>query len=516
MKALSFLALALLGQAYAGEAPAFDYAQLKGEAKALAAKPYQAPGDQLPKALATLNWDQQQSISFRHDQALWRDLPSHFRAEFFHLGMYARTPVKLFEVAGGKASPIPYARRYFDYGRSGLKAGQLPRDLGFAGFRLHGQTDWQRDLVAFLGASYFRAVGSSMQYGLSARGLAVDTALPRPEEFPVFTRFYLVRPQPREDSVEVYALLDSKSVTGAYHFRITPGEPLKMRIDAALYPRQPIERLGIAPLTSMYQVGENDHRMAWDWRPEIHDSDGLAIHNGNGEWIWRPLTNPATLRFNSFQDQDPKGFGLLQRDRNFDHYQDDGVFYERRPSLWVEPIGPWGKGSVDLTEIPTNDETFDNIVAFWQPAQAVQPGQELLLSYNLYWGNKPPVQPRLAQVVATRTGLGGVLGQKRSHYSRRFVVDFEGDIFNMLGQHPDLTAEVSASSGKVELVSVRPIAGHGGYRASFDLAPEDNQAPVDLRLFIRKGDQALSETWLYQWTPPAVRDRDLNRPDLLR
>lgn len=514
MTALS-VGLALLAS-QAALADPFSFAALKGEARSLADHPYQPPADKLPKAVADLNWDQHQSIVFKHDQALWSKLPSHFRAEFFHLGMYAKTPVQLYEVVDGEARAINYDKHFFDYGKSGLDHAKLPKNLGFAGFRLHSLTDWQRDVISFLGASYFRAVGSSMQYGLSARGLAVDTALPRPEEFPTFTRFYLVRPQGSDDTAEVYALMDSKSVSGAYHFTITPGEPLVMHVDAAIYPRAEIERLGIAPLTSMFQVGENDHRAGWDWRPEIHDSDGLSMWRGNGEWVWRPLTNPASLHFNTFTDDNPKGFGLLQRDRNFDHYQDDGVFYEKRPSLWIEPVGNWGKGTVDLTEIPTIDETFDNIVAFWQPAQPVKPGQELLYSYNMYWGERMPQTPHLAHVKETRTGIGGVVGQKRDHYSHRFVVDFAGDIFNMmpLNAPSEIKADVSVSRGKVELVSVRPIAGHKGYRARFDVVPDDSTAPIDMRLYLKKGNKALSETWLYQWTPPPVGERDLNTPNL--
>nr|WP_226911432.1 glucan biosynthesis protein D [Gallaecimonas mangrovi] len=513
---MTALCVGLAFAASAAHADAFSFASLKGKARALASKPYQGSKHTLPKAVADLTWDQHQSIVFKHDQALWSKLPSHFRAEFFHLGMYAKTPVEIYEVVDGKAQLIPYSKRYFDYGKSGLDHKKLPADLGFAGFRLHSLTDWQRDIVSFLGASYFRAVGSNMQYGLSARGLAVDTALPKPEEFPVFTRFYLVRPKKGDDTAEVYALMDSKSVAGAYHFTITPGEPLVMHVDAAIYPRKAIERLGIAPLTSMFQVGENDHRAAWDWRPEIHDSDGLAMWRGNGEWIWRPLTNPATLHFNTFSDENPKGFGLLQRDRDFDHYQDDGVFYEKRPSLWIEPVGNWGKGTVDLTEIPTIDETFDNIVAFWQPAQPVKPGQELLYSYNMYWGEKMPESSPMAKVTATRSGIGGVVGQKRDHYSHRFVVDFQGGIFDMLPLTgpSGLKADVSVSSGKVELVSVRPIAGHKGYRARFDLVPGNDTAPINMRLYLKKGDKALSETWLYQWTPPPMQARDLNTPNL--
>jgi glucans biosynthesis protein len=279
-----------------------------------------------------------------------------------------------------------------------------------------------------------------------------------------------------------------------------------MDVDAALYPRKDIERLGISPLTSMFQHGENDRRMANDWRPEIHDSDGLAMWTGSGEWIWRPLVNPVSLRFNAFLDQNPRGFGLLQRDRNFDHYQDDGAFYDRRPSLWVQPKSGWGKGSIQLVEIPTLDETFDNIVAFWTPADTPRPGQELLCSYRLHWGAQMPVSPQLAQVVATRTGLGGVVGQKRTYFSWRFVVDFTGSNLSMIGKEVKVEPVISASRGQIEITSVRPLETVRGYRAMFDLKPtDDSVAPVDLRLYLRANDEPLTETWLYQWTPPDRR-----------
>jgi glucans biosynthesis protein len=296
--------------------------------------------------------------------------------------------------------------------------------------------------------------------------------------------------------------MDSPSVAGAYRFDIYPAATLVMDVDAALYPRKEIERLGVAPLTSMFQYGENDRRMVNDWRPEIHDSDGLAIWTGSGEWLWRPLVNPAQVRFNAYYDENPRGFGLLQRDRNFDHYQDDGAFYHRRPSLWVEPKSSWGKGSVQLVEIPTIDETFDNIVAFWNPADKPQPGQELLCGYRLYWGAQMPVRVPLAQVVATRTGLGGVVGQKRTYFSWRFVVDFAGGDLPLLGTNAKVEPVIAASRGQIEIPSARPLDAVQGYRAIFDLKPiDDSRAPVNLRLYLRANGQPLTETWLYQWTP---------------
>jgi len=496
------------GTSLADEAQPFDLAWLKGQARALAGQPYVSHKGEVPKSLKDINWDDYQAIQFRAEKSLWRKENLPFQARLFHLGLFFQTPVHMHEVVDGKAREIKYDGSLFKYSGK-QRLGRLPSDLGYAGFRLLFQTNFELDISAFLGASYFRAVGEEKQYGLSARGLAIDTGLPRPEEFPMFTAFWLERPRKESNKVTVYALLDSPSTTGAYVFDITPGRNLVMDVDVALYPRKPIERLGIAPLTSMYQYGENDRRMAWDWRPEIHDTDGLALWTGSGEWLWRPLVNPTGVRVNSYFDNNPRGFGLLQRDRNFDHYQDDGVFYDRRPSLWVEPRSQWGKGAVQLVEIPTVDETFDNIVAFWNPEEKVQPGKEYLLSYRLHWGGIPPVTPPLATVQATRTGLGGVVGQKRKYFSWRFAVDFSGGALGMLENGAKVEAVISASRGKVEITSARPLAAIKGYRAMFDLVPDDSTEPINLRLYLKLGNQTLTETWIYQYTPPPVAERKI-------
>lgn len=490
----------------------FDFAWLKGQARYLSGQPHQGNQQKLPASVAALDWDQYQAIRYRDEHALWGPAAGsksrqRFRAKLFHLGLFFHDPVKIYEVENGMAQEVAYDASLFDYGKSGLDGAALPEDLGFAGFRINVAPDWQRDVVAFLGASYFRAVGGEYQYGLSARGLAIDCGLPRPEEFPVFRKFWLEKPVEGSNSLVVYALLDSPSLAGAYRFTIKPGQTLTMDVDTALYPRKRIERLGIAPLTSMFQHGENDRRADNDWRPEIHDSDGLSMWLGNGEWVWRPLTNPATLRFNAYMDDSPRGFGLVQRDRNFDHYQDDGVFYERRPSLWVEPRGAWGKGSVQLIEIPTEDETFDNIVAFWNPEEQTKPGEELLFAYRLHWGARMPYESPLAHVAATWTGLGGVVGKKRPYFSYRFVVDFAGNNLKKLGRDAKLKPVITASRGEVEITSVRPLDSLKGYRAMFDLKPSGSPgqgtSPIDLRLYLSdEQGNALSETWLYQWTPP--------------
>src|SRR5438067_9535427 len=397
------------GVVHIGHAESFDFAQLKGRARALASAPFQPRVRPFPDALRRLDWDRYQAIRFRDDHALWADDRLRFQAKFFHPGWHYDDPVRVHEVVDGRSRELAFDPAMFDYAKSGFSGVGLQPNLGFAGLRVLFHTDPRRDVAAFLGASYFRAVGGEGQYGLSARGLAIDCGLGRPEEFPVFTEFWLERPARDSAGLTLYALLDSASISGAYRFDIHPGPTLVMNVSTALYPRAPIERLGGAPLTSMFYQGEGSRRADADWRPQIHDSDGLAMWSGDGEWIWRPLTNPRSLRFSAYQDGKPRGFGLLQRDRTFDHYQDDTAFYDRRPDAWIEPLSDWGKGSIQLIELPARDETFDNIVAFWNPADAPQPGQELLFDYRLYWGTTPPFRPNLAEVVATRDGIGGVV-----------------------------------------------------------------------------------------------------------
>jgi len=503
--ALVFSALSTAGLATGADA--FNFATLKGRARALAGAAYAPPEKLAPQFLRELTYDQYQSIGFRHDHALWAQTQSAFRLEFFHCGRGFKEPVELFELVGGEARAIRYRPDMFKFDGSGIGR-QLPADLPFAGFRVHTATNWRDDVAVFLGASYFRARASdSRQFGLSSRGLAIDTALDI-EEFPRFVAFWFERPSPESRTLVFYGLLDSVSATGAYRFALTPGVPQAMEVDAAVYPRKAIRRLGLAPLTSMYQCGENDRRMANDWRPEIHDSDGLAICTGKGEWLWRPLNNPSAARISSYLDESPRGFGLLQRDRNFEHYQDDGVFYDRRPSAWVEPKGDWARGAIQLVELTAPNETFDNIVAYWNPAVPPQPGDELLYGYRMYWGTQLPAGPTLAQTVATRTGLGGVVGHNREYFSWRFAVDFAGGELAALAKSTEVEPVVTVSGGTVETPSARPLQSTGGFRVMFDLKPPDDSVePIDVRLFLRHRNQPLTETWMYQWTPPTPKER---------
>lgn len=476
----------------------FDFNRLRARAKALAASPYHAAPLPAPDLVHSIDFDLAQKIKFRPSYALWPK--SRFPVRFFHLHRYVPQPVKINAVTNGTSREIIYSAQYFDDSGTGIDR-KLPPNLGFGGFRVMNggkETDW----LAFQGASYFRSCGDENQYGASARGIAIDTATAKPEEFPRFTEFWLEEPQ-GADAITIYALLDGPSVSGAYRIEATKHTGVLTTIQADLFARVDIERLGAAPLTSMFWYGENNDNRRPDWRPEVHDSDGLALWTGKGERIWRPLIDPPAVLTNSFIDTNPKGFGLLQRDRNFDHYQDDGAFYNRRPSLWVEPQGNWGEGAVQLVEIPTNDEIHDNIVAYWTPAKPVRRGDNLTFSYKLYWQSRAPHFPSdIARVIATRIGRGGVPGQvpipKNSH---KFVIDFEGGPLAKMAPRYDVTPVVSLSRGTIENPYVVKVVGTNHWRAAFDVHCDGSES-IDMRCYLRLGDSTLSETWLYQFFPP--------------
>jgi len=492
-----------------GASAPFDYAHLKGLARTRAAQPYVASAKRLPPAIAGLDWDHWQAIRFRDERSLWVEEGLRFQVRFAHPGYTLDKPVRMYEVVNGAAREITFDPTLYDYTRAGIRPAAVPSNLGFGGFRILHHTNWTRDCAAFQGASYFRAVDGDLQYGMSQRGLAINCGMSEPEEFPDFIAYYLERPAKDSSRLTIYGLLDSPSVSGAYRFVIDVGDTIVMDIDSALYPRRQIERIGIAPATSMFMCGKNDRRIADDWRPEIHDSDGLQISTGAGEWIWRPLVNPAGVRVNSFLDDAPRGFGLMQRERQFAQYQDDGVFYDKRPSVWIEPKSSWHKGAVMLVEIPTPDETNDNIVAFWTPEDKPQPGVEYLYGYRLYWCRDNPHGPKLATVIATRTGVGGVVGVKRTHFAWRFVIDFAGGELAALGENAHVVPVISSSRGRIEIPSARRIVTRAGeWRVMFDLAlTSDIVEPVNLRLYLSADGQALTETWLYQYTPPPPAQR---------
>ncbi len=476
-----------------GKAWPFSLDLLRQRARELARKAYEPLKVQLPEPLLELTYDQYRDIRFLANESLWLEKNLPFITQFFHPGFYYKTPVRLYEVVDERAKEIRYHPALFDFGKNSFDHALLKEGLGFTGFRVHyplNAADRRDELIAFQGGTYFRAVGHGMHYGVSARGLAIATASEEGEEFPLFTEFYLERPV-TDNSLVIHALLNSVSTTGVYTFTVRPGEITVTDVSLTLYPRKRLARVGLAPLTSMYFFGANDRLGVDDFRPEVHDSDGLMILNGRGEWLWRPLDNPLRLRISSFLDHNPQGFGLMQRNRDFATYQDLESRYEMRPSLWVEPVGGWGEGRVKLVEIPTDNEINDNIVAFWEPKEPPNVGSEWPLTYRLHWCRQTPVNLNAALVGATRVGRG------ESEGARKFVIDFAGEKLPKVADAP-IRAVVSASRGTVKNLVSQFNEVTGNWRAFFDLIPEGTD-PIELRCFLQLGEAALSETWSYQW-----------------
>lgn len=464
-------------------------------ARALAQQPFTKPAVELQPPLDKLSYDQYRDIRFKGEHAIWKGEKLEFELQLFPMGWLYDLPVDIFVVDQGAATQLVANDAFFTYGPL---VGSVPEGApnGFSGFRVHGpinRAEYYDEYAVFQGASYFRAIGRGDTYGCSARGLAINTARPGGEEFPFFRAFWIEKPRPSSGSIVVWGLLDSASTTGAYRFVIQPGESTNMDVEATLIPRKAMPHLGIAPLTSMFLHGPASRARTPDFRPEVHDSEGLAIWNGRGELLWRPLANPKTLQASAFIDKNPKGFGLWQRGREFRDFQDLEARYERRPTIWVEPKGEWGEGFVELIEIPVADEIHDNIAAYWKPAKGLDAGREHQFGYRLYWSDDAPVSWSGARVVKTR------IGAAKNPQSLLFVVDFEGPAVKDLRDLP--VANVNVNPGTVANIVVQRNPAISGVRVAFEMNPDGTES-VEMRLELKAGEQTISESWLYRWTKP--------------
>jgi glucans biosynthesis protein len=488
--------------AQAAEPAGFNLERLSEMARQRAQAPYSTPAAALPAELLKLDYDGYRDLRFQPDRALWRDAQLPFEAMFFHLGNYQREPVRIHEIAPAGPRAVRYRRGDFDIGKNRFQTGDWG-DLGFAGLRIHyplNSPAYKDEIITFLGASYFRALGAGQQYGLSARGLAIDATGASAEEFPRFTDFWLVRPAADAKQLTLYALLDSPRATGAYRFDITPGAQTVTRVQARVYLRaaagRPIATMGIAPLTSMFFFGENQPRRT-DFRPEVHDSDGLLVATGGGEWIWRPLQNPARPTATSFAMNGLRGFGLMQRDRSFTSYEDVEARYERRPSAWIQPLGDWGPGRVELLQLPTRDETHDNVVAYWVPEALPPAGTPLEFAYEIRWQGETQQRPPGSWVTQSRRGIGysRQSGQELAGQVQ-YVVDFAGPALEALPPDTPVRAVASTdANGRVlEQLAYRNPATNS-WRMTVRVQRLDAARPVELRAFLQHDNHILSETW---------------------
>jgi periplasmic glucans biosynthesis protein len=470
----------------------FSFETLLDEAKRRAQKPYAPQRSTLPAGLDKLSPEQYRSIHFNPDAGIWRADDVPFRLELLRTGYNLQSvAVTVSTVDGGVAQDLIATPAMFQISPSLPQLGSK-LSLPLSGFRIRSQINakkvWDEFLV-FQGASYFRAVAQHLLYGLSARGLAINTAEPSGEEFPAFTHFWVERPGARANSIVIYALLESDSATGAYRFTVEPGTVTVMDVDMTLFPRTDIRVVGIAPLTSMFLFDETNRGRLDDYRPEVHDSDGLMIASDSGEQIFRQLANPTKLQVSSFTTLPPKGFGLVQRSRQQSDFQDFENQYERRPSAWVEPKGEWGPGAVELVEIPSGRESNDNIVAFWRPAHGIAANHPTHFEYRINWLAAPALPKGMGEVMATRSGAS--LDGKR----RVFILDFVG-----AGEKIDgLRLDLAASTGKISNATLISNGAIHGLRASFEIDPNDADL-IELRLRIMRGPKPITETWLYRWT----------------
>ncbi len=463
--------------------------------------------EQTPSFLQSLQYDDYRLIRFRSERARWiEDEQNLFSVHAFSMGWLFNEPVRVSEVVDGRARDMTFSTDDFEYLNDLAERVPEHADMpGVAGVRLNyplNRADVSDELVAFVGASYFRALGQGNAYGISARGLAINTGLPSGEEFPRFSHFWLERPAPGARQVVVHAALESPSVTGAYRFVITPGVETVMEVTARLFFRADIEQLGIAPLTSMFLYDEKNRGQFDDYRPQVHDSNGLLITRNDGEVLWRPLNNPPRLAGSYFTEHQPRSFGLYQRDRGFERYQDKEARYELRPSLSVEPLGEWGLGAIRLVEIPTDLEVNDNIVAYWVPDTPVRAGDEREYSYRLRWGMLDPDRMTdRAWVHRTGAGVGGASGVPAPEGLRKFVVDFKGGMLGRLPEDADIKPVVSVSQGEIVNQTLSKVPQEDIWRLVLDVQGSRGST-IELVAHVAGYQRKLSETWLYQWMQP--------------
>jgi len=479
----------------AGDEVSFSEEWLFRQAEQLANRTYEAPRLSLPSELSDLDRREYDAIRYRPEATVWRNQDINFNLRFFHTGFQYRTPVDVFLIEGDRARRYSYSVSQFAFGEP-LNAPPSESQAGFSGVDVLGPIDEPGDKASFLifqGASFFRAIASSQVFGAVARAISVNTAQAQGEEFPVFRSLWFRKPAPRERRITIYGLLDGPSLAGAYKFDVEPGRSTIIDVTCSLFPRRDLGHVGIAPVNSMYFFGTADSSRPDDYRPNVHASEGLRIWNASDEWIWRPLINPEQLQYSVFLDRTPKGFGLMQRKRTFQDFEDIAAQFDDRPSLWIEPQHDWGDGAVDLIEVPSRSEIYNNIIAFWRPRRALEARARHDFRYRLNWGSGLPFKTPRFITSQTRTGRTG------ADETRLFAIDFISDRSCDNCNLPSIMADVRAGDGDIANVSVQHNPAIGGQRVSFEFRPGAQQA-TDLRCQLKRDDQVISETWVYRWT----------------
>jgi periplasmic glucans biosynthesis protein len=471
--------------------PAFTADNVIEMARQLAKAPFKAPKPSLPDPFANLTYDQYVAIRSQPGSALWSGDNVGFALEPLHRGFVFSTPMDINIVENGAPQRVAYNRAAFDFGKLQLPA-DLP-DIGFSGFRVLTAVEGRgfQEVAIYQGASFFRAKARGQTLGVTARGLSIRTGDPQGEEFPLFRAVWIEKPTLATNALIIHALLDSASVTGAFRFTLRPGEATIIDTELRIFARVAVDHIGLGVMSGVYLFGDLDHRKIDDVRPNVYEVNGLQMLAGKGEWIWRPVANRETLQVSAFVDQNPHGFGLLQRSRSFYTFQDDDQHWELRPSLWIEPIGDWGEGEVQLLEIPTESENNDNIIAQWRPKTGLGEGATQSFAYRQFWCWTPPVRPTLAICAGVRMGKMGK--------NVRFVVEFSNEIFADSARAAEIKANITAHPGQIVWSRSIVSAERKSLRVAFDLDP-GSEVFSELRLVLESSGQPASETWLYRWT----------------
>jgi glucans biosynthesis protein len=499
--AAAYAAASALDEAFAQQGPGgpapFSNSSVADAARALASKPFVAPNADLPAPFANLSYDAFAAIRAKRETLIWANDPGGFAIEPLHCGFVFTTPMQINLVQGGLSQRLNYDASNFDF--AGLYLNAPPANLDFSGFRV-----WQRrpgglrEVAIFQGASFFRSTAPGQNLGVMARGLSIRTGDARGEEFPFFRAVWIEKTTLAANALTINALLDSESVAGAYRFTIRPGDATIIDTECSLFPRVGIENFGLATMSATSLFGPLDRRGFDDIRAAAAEVSGLQLLTGAGEWVYRPVSNRNALQISEFVDQNPKGFGFLQRPRDFNQFFDETQHWERRPSLWIEPIGDWGPGSVELVEIPSDSESAQNIIAFWRSKRPLAKGQQADFAYRQFWCWSPPSSPPLAIDVGPRGGRGASARQ------RRFLVDFRGDTLGQVLSDPakvdDIKANLAVFPGKIVASRVYPSLEQKSCRVQFDLDTSGENA-CELRLMLELQGVPITETWLYRWTP---------------
>jgi periplasmic glucans biosynthesis protein len=468
---------------------AFDATLVLDAARQLAQRAFVPPNTALPEPFTALNAESYQAITHRPERRIWSDENVGYEVEPQHRGSIFTTPVLLSTVEQGLVKRIIYDPLRYNFGK--LTPATALGDIGFSGFKLLQKGEQSVDFAVFQGATFYRSRARGQEFGAVARALAIKTGDPRGEEFPIFRAFWIERPG-TDGVIMVHAVADSESATAAFRFTLRPGDMTIIDTECTVFARIDIDHIGLGPIQGTYLFGPSRRRNADDVRPQVHDVHGLQMLNGRNEWIWRPLNNPEQLQISSFMDENPKGFGLVQRDRDFNAYQDDDNRFEMRPTIWMEPIGDWGPGAIQLTEIPSNSELNDNIIAYWRPKDVLVAGSRSTFSYRQFWCWVTPERGTIAETIGFRVGRGN------SGRRRRCLVEFGGENLAAV-EAAGIVMSLSASPGQILNSKLALNTARKSARITFELDPGNEQA-CELRLVLTVGDKAITETWLYRWT----------------